>query len=227
MILDREGLFGRAAAHLAARAVAARAERVGVAEPAHDERFHAHGTRDDAELAGARAHRALARDQHVGAEMRLPGQVVVMAVDGGFVDGEIRQRLRHGAQDRPHHQLAVRQREILRPAHGPDVVVEQLRAFDQVGQVLVRQVNEPALHFLLGALDEIGPDAVADAARAGMQHGPDPVALVQADLDEVVAGAERAQVACVVGREGLGMVLDDRLVARLEPGPGPGRSLGH
>src|SRR6185503_15101363 len=47
---------------------------------------------------------------------------------------------------------------------------------------------------LLRERDEIGPDGVADAAAARMQHHPRLVRLVEAQLDEVVAAAERAQL---------------------------------
>jgi hypothetical protein len=47
---------------------------------------------------------------------------------------------------------------------------------------------------LLGQLDEHRADEVADAARARVQHEPDEAGLVEADLDEVVARAQRAQV---------------------------------
>jgi hypothetical protein len=65
----------------------------------------------------------------------------------------------------------------------------------------------------LGALDEVGADAVADAARARVQHHPHPVALVEADLDEVVAGAECAQMLERRALTDLRMLLDDRLQA--------------
>ena len=42
-------------------------------------------------------------------------------------------------------------------------------------------------------------DRIAHAARAGVQHEPHAAGLVQAHLDEVVAGAERAEVHAVVG----------------------------
>ncbi len=47
---------------------------------------------------------------------------------------------------------------------------------------------------MLGALDEIRTDPVADAARTRVQHDPHGSVFVEADLDEVVARAERAQM---------------------------------
>src|SRR5256885_6720561 len=52
---------------------------------------------------------------------------------------------------------------------------------------------------LLGQLDEMGADGIAHAARARVQHEPHEARLVQADLDEVVATAQRSQVLAVVG----------------------------
>lgn len=61
----------------------------------------------------------------------------------------------------------------------------------EVGQVLVGEVDHPLLHVLLGQLDEVVGHGVADPAAARVQHDPDLVGLVQADLDEMVATAER------------------------------------
>src|SRR5258706_31088 len=94
-----------------------------------------------------------------------------------------------------------------------------LGALRQVGKVLVRQVDEPAAHLLLGQLDEVGPELVADAARAGVQHHPEPVRLVEAKLDEVVAGAERAEVAERARVSGLRVLLEDVRVTLRELAP--------
>src|SRR3546814_1321693 len=45
-----------------------------------------------------------------------------------------------------------------------------------------------------GSLDEVAADQVAGTPGTRVQHHPDVLALVQADLDEVVAAAERAQL---------------------------------
>src|SRR5205814_8596741 len=50
------------------------------------------------------------------------------------------------------------------------------------------------LHRLARLGDEIPADAVADAATARMEHHPETLALVEADLDEVVAAAQGAHL---------------------------------
>src|SRR5262245_33488493 len=62
-IETRKSLLRLRAAHAAAGAVRARAERFAAALAAHDERLRAHAARDDAELTFTRADRALARDE--------------------------------------------------------------------------------------------------------------------------------------------------------------------
>jgi hypothetical protein len=84
--------------------------------------------------------------------------------------------------------------EILRPADRLDIIGEILCALGQIGEVPIGQVDALAPHVLLGALDEVAADRVADAARAGMQHHPDPVGLVEAELDKVIAGAQGAEM---------------------------------
>ena len=66
--------------------------------------------------------------------------------------------------------------------------------FREIGEVLVGQVDEPLAHVLLRQLDEEAADRVADAARAGMEHHPHRIRFVEAELDEVVAAAQRAQL---------------------------------
>src|SRR5581483_6904179 len=83
VIGQREAALGFVARHEPARAVAAAFETLGIAEPAHDERARAHAAGNDAEIALARAHRALARDQHGAAVVLFPGDVVVVAIDCG------------------------------------------------------------------------------------------------------------------------------------------------
>ena len=107
-------------------------------------------------------------------------------------------RLRR-VDDATHHHLAVQRGELLRPADGAHVVVEVARALLEVREVAVGQIRVVPQRVLLRQLDEHGADRVADAARARMQHEPHRVLLVEADLDEVVAAAERAEVITVVG----------------------------
>jgi hypothetical protein len=126
----------------------------------------------------------------------LARDVVVVAVDGHAAERERRDALGVGErlQGRLHHQLAVLAGEVLGPLDRLDVVAEVLGALRQIREVLVGQVDHPALHLPLGEGDEVRADAVTDPARARVQHDPHLLALVEADLDEVVAGAERAEV---------------------------------
>src|SRR6185503_6579306 len=91
VILDGESPPGLAARHRAARAVAARAERLALALAAHDEAARPHRAGDDAEVAEPRAHGALARDEHIAAEVMLGLDVVVVAVDRHLAELERRQ----------------------------------------------------------------------------------------------------------------------------------------
>jgi hypothetical protein len=77
------------------------------------------------------------------------------------------------------------------------------------------------LHQPLGLGDRPLRELVADAARPGVQDQPDDVALVQADLDEVVARAERPEL-----REGRGRCRSVSSVAgaRSRPVPPAGRT---
>ena len=49
-----------------------------------------------------------------------------------------------------------------------------------------------------------------------MQHGPDVAGLIKANLDEMVAGSQRAEVAGVVARQCLGVLLGNPAVAGAE-----------
>lgn len=123
--------------------------------------------------------------------MMLSGHVVVMAVHRDLAEPEIRKLLAEDVQHMVHHDLAICEGVLLRPVDRRDVIVEEVRAFGQVSEILVRKMDKPAFHFLLGLLDVIGPDTRTDAAAAGVQHDPDAIRLVETDLDEVVPGTER------------------------------------
>src|SRR6266851_5856778 len=170
-------------------------EALGIPLAADDIGARAHAAWNDAKITLARPDRSLPGDPDVLAEMVLALDVVVMAVHG--LDGSLdlaTQRSAHRAQRRRHHHLALHHGEALRPADGFEIVFEILLALRQISEVLVRQIDEPTPHMLLGALDEIAADGVADAARARMQHHPHPLLGIEADLDEMVAGTERAEM---------------------------------
>ena len=60
-----------------------------------------------------------------------------------------------------------------------------------------------------------------------MQHHPDVLALVEAELDEVVAGAERAQVTRRAARGRAGVLVDDRSYAGSSSPTPPRHATGH
>src|SRR5258708_17402413 len=127
-IRTRELALRLRAAHAPPGAVRARAERFGIALAAHDERARTHAAGDDAHLAEARPDCALAPDHHALAVMRLARDVVVVALDR-LADNLERRHVRlDGGENLAHHLAAVCERVFLRPAHGPDVLLEDRRA---------------------------------------------------------------------------------------------------
>src|SRR6266581_2434723 len=187
----REAALRLAAAHAAPGTVGAGAQRLGVALAAHDVGARAHAARDDAELARARADRALARDVDALAEVLLLLDVVVMAVDRFAGDLERRKLAAQRAKDEFHHLAPVGESVVLRPTHRLDVVVEECRALAEPGQIAVGKVDVALLRLPARRGDEIPAYAVADASTARVQHHPQVLAFVEAELDEVIAAAQR------------------------------------
>src|SRR5438552_1021373 len=210
------------AGHRAPRPVTAALVAVRVPAPPHDVRARAHAAGNDAEVTRTRAHRSLARHEHLAAPVTLAVHVVVMAVHRGRPGLERRDPgdASHGADDRVHHEPAIREREVLRPAHGLHVVVEVRRALFEVREVFVGKIGQVLSHVLLGQLDEVRADLVTHSARAAVEHEPHVVGLVQAHLDEVVACPEGAEMHDVVRVLDLPVLARDRLEPRLEPLPG-------
>src|SRR5688572_28748028 len=110
---NRKGLLRGVAAHPASGAVGAGMEALRRALAAHDVAARAHAAGDDAELAGAGADRALAREPDLLPEVLLALDVVVMTVDrltGDLEAGQVpMQRVEHEV----HHLLAVDARVVL------------------------------------------------------------------------------------------------------------------
>ena len=187
-------LLGRRSAHPPAGAVGAGAEALRVALAPDDIAAGTHAAGDDAEIPLSCSDRALAGDPDVGPVMVFLSDIVVVTVDDLGGDPERRQMPVQGAQHQFQHRLPVLHRVILRPVHGFDVIIEVLRAFGEIGQIPIRQLNHPTLHVLARQLDEIVGHGIADAPTAGMQHDPDLAGLVQTDLDEMVAAAQGAHL---------------------------------
>src|SRR5262249_54491413 len=194
-----------AAGHLPAGAVGSALEGVAVAEAANDEGAGPHRAGNDSQLPFPRADRALARDEHLFAEMDLVGDVVVVAVDGGRQaqprdvpleaegEGEL-------PQDPVHHDLAVLPRVALAPLDVLAVLAELRRPGEEIGEVGIGQAVGEPLHGSLRLADVDLGDGLSDVAAPRMEQRPEhSVVLVPADLDEVIASAERPElVECLV-----------------------------
>src|SRR6266436_3329007 len=115
-----------------------------------------------------------------------------------------------------HHQVAVPAGKILRPFNSFDVIIEVLGAFREIRQVLVRQVDEKFLHVLAGHFDEVAAHAVAYSSRTAVQHKPDAFRFIEADFDEVVAGAQRSEMIRMIAPIELRMLFENGVITRLE-----------
>ena len=220
VLRQRDLLTRGGPAHDPARTMAAAVEALRVAEPAHDVAARTHAAGNDAQLAGARTDCALAGDQQFLTAVRFLLHVVVVAVHRQLFQLELRQAVAHFRQHPRHHRLAVFAGVILRPRHRFHVLIEQRLVLHEECEVLVGQMK--AQHavgqLLTRPLDEIGADQVAGAARAAVQHHPDRIGFVQADLDEVIAAAQRADLALQLVGTDAPMGLLDRFQARHQPG---------
>src|SRR6266403_1101113 len=72
-------------------------------------------------------------------------------------------------------------------------------------------LNVSARHF-----DEIAAHAVPDSTRPAVQHEPHIFGFIQANFDEVIAGAERAEMIRMIAAIELRVLFENRIVARLE-----------
>ena len=85
-------------------------------------------------------------------------------------------------------------RVALRPSNRLDVFVEVLGAFFEVGEILVGQIVDDVAQVLFRQLDEVAAYSIPYSARPAVQHQPNAITLVQADLDEMVASSQRTQM---------------------------------
>ena len=100
----------------------------------------------------------------------------------------------HCMEDSTQHDVPVEGRVVLAPTDRCHIFVEPIGAFGQPSEVGVGKINPPFLTLALSQFDEVPAHPVADPARTAVQHDPDEILLVQADLDEMVATAERTQL---------------------------------
>ncbi|CAB0708765.1 hypothetical protein FRC0038_01876 [Corynebacterium diphtheriae] len=191
-----EAGLGLGTRHDATRAVRRRLEARRVALALHDVASGAHRAGDEAAVAFVRIDGALACEPHVLTVVVLTLGVVVVAVDALELEG-LAIRARPGGdavEEAVHHLIAVEQRKVLCPVEIRNVGVELGRTLDEVGQVLVRELDPVLLAVALRGLDVILCNLVTHAARARMQEQPDAVIFVETQLDEVVAAAQAAQL---------------------------------
>ena len=107
----------------------------------------------------------------------------------------------------------------MRPAHRIDVIFEVLAAFFEVGKIFVRQILYMLTHVILGQLDKKSADAIADAARAAVEHEPNLFVFIQADFDKMITGAERTEMIHVITAIELRVFINYRFVTDLELAP--------
>jgi len=135
------------------------------------------------------------RVSHTGlAVMHLALDVVVVAVDRLVGRLERRQVAMQRVDHQLHHLGAIDARVSPAPVRRVDVIVEVLRALGEVGEVAIGQLELRALGVPFGQSMKLRADGVANTAAPECRHHPRAALLVQADLDEVIAAAERAEL---------------------------------
>ena len=93
-----------------------------------------------------------------------------------------------------HHRRTIGHGVVLGPQHVSDVGLELRRALQEVSQVRVFELERLLLGLRPGQLDVALRKLVADATAAGVQHDPHRVALVEANLEEVVSRPEGSEL---------------------------------
>src|SRR3954466_6181358 len=164
-----------------------------VALAPHDVAARAHRAGDDPEVVDVGLDRTLARDPCVETVVRLALGEVVMTVDSlGLTT------LADEVEDHPHrvvhHLVTIRPRVVLGPEHVADVRLELGRALEEVREIRILEAQLEVLRQSARLGDVLLRELVAEAPRAGVQDRPDPAALIDAELEEVVARAERAEL---------------------------------
>src|SRR5436309_14467216 len=77
-------------------------------------------------------------------------------------------------------------------------------------------MDEEFLHVPARDFDEVAAHTVPDSARAAVEHEPNVFRFIQANFDEVIAGAERAEMIRMIAAIELWMFFENGVVARLE-----------
>src|SRR5687768_3946061 len=92
------------------------------------------------------------------------------------------------------HQRAVVGSVVLRPAQSFDVHLELDGSLVQPREIPIAELALLTLCNLTRHADRRLADRLADVARSGMQHDPHDVRLIEAQLNEMVAAAERSEL---------------------------------
>src|SRR5699024_4923883 len=190
-----EPLLCLGARHPSPRAMR-RGEQGGRVAPAADDvRAGPHRARDTAHAALGGVDGPLTREPHGRAlDLDLLGVVVVTVHPlrlSGVVVAEEPAEL---TEEAVHHLVPVEPGETLRPPQLREVLPELRRPLAEVGVIGVREPHTRVPTLLPGDRDVLLGDLVTDAATPGVEEAPHRPRLVEAQLDEVVASAETAQL---------------------------------
>ncbi len=187
------GLAGGSPAHRPPCSVLACLERLGLPETFGHVRGGAHRAGNQDRFSDPGAHGALAVDDAVLPEVVLPGGAVVVHVDKACegTHGRVHPK---GDLDLVEHARAIGLREPQRERHRRTVVGVSVRAHRQVRQLGVRQRRVPQRVLAQRPLVERVADRLAQAPRARVQHHEDPANLIALHLEEVVSGAQCAEL---------------------------------
>jgi hypothetical protein len=218
VIFYRKPALRFVARHGPSRAMAAVAEAVPIPLAANDIRTRPHTSGNDPHVALASPYRALSGDQHVLAEMRLARHIVVVAIDRFDFRAEGRHlaRTAHGRNHLLHHEIAVATRIVLSPLDRLHIIAEVIGVLGEIGQIDIRKIDKVLPHIFSGQVDKVNAHAVADPPRPAVQHEPNGLRLVEADLDKVISRSQRAEMVRVVSAVELRMFRQDRVVSSLK-----------
>jgi hypothetical protein len=129
------------------------------------------------------------------AEVLFDIRVVVVTRDRGIERCDVAPELLTKCEEhRVHHQGPVLHRVVLSPTQAFDVHVELGGPLIEPSQVLVTKTAFFTLRNLARHMDRGLANRLADVYRSGVQHHPHGIRLIQAQLDEVVASAERSEL---------------------------------
>ena len=109
------------------------------------------------------------------------------------------------------------------PTDRLNIIIEIPGSLIEVGEILVGQVLLQPPHVFFRKLNEVASDAITDTSRTAVEHDPYVVAFVEADLDEVVAGAQCSEMIHVIARRCARVLREDPLVPLLDSARRPER----